>query len=47
MKISILLNDLSENKIDKIIANENLKAAGELTFCWRESFFLTFINGGL
>jgi hypothetical protein len=45
MKSSILLNDLSENKMDKIIANENLKAAGELTFCWGESWFFTFTNG--
>ena len=45
MKNAILLKDLSENKIDKVIANDNLRAGWILTFCWDESFFFTFTNG--
>jgi hypothetical protein len=42
---AVFLKDLSENNIDKLLVNEDLKAGGELTFCWGESWFFTFTNG--
>mgnify|MGYP000384696663 CR=1 FL=1 len=45
MKNTILLKDLSENAIDKVLANEQLKAGWIFTTCWGESWFFTFTNG--
>jgi hypothetical protein len=48
MKNTILLKDLSENKIDKVIANDSLQAAGwEIHFSWNESWFFTILSDGV
>lgn len=43
---TILLNDLSENAIDKVIVNDEVKAGWWLfTTCKDESWFFTLTNG--
>lgn len=42
---SILLNDLSEDTIDKIVPNEKIKAGWTITVCWEESWLFTLTNG--
>jgi hypothetical protein len=44
MKNSILLKDLSENNIDMVIANDQLKAGWKVTFCFSESWWFTMTN---
>lgn len=45
MKNSILLKELSENQIDKIIVNDQLKAGDwGFVFSNNESWFFTFTN---
>ncbi len=42
---TILLQDLSENAIDKVIVNEEIKAGWLFTTCKDESWFFTFTDG--
>lgn len=45
MKKAILLKDLSENKIDKVIMNDKIKAGDwGLRISSSQSFFFTFTN---
>ena len=44
MNATILLKDLSESKIDKVIVNDQVKAGWMVTFCRNESFWFTMTN---
>lgn len=44
MKNSILLKDLTENNIDMVIVNDQLRAGWKITFCFSESLWFTMTN---